>query len=257
MGQAQQRKQAILRMNHPCIFCAGRALATTEDHQPARALFDGKDWPEGYVFPACEPCNQASKHDEHILSLLVRFNSAREDDPQRRADFVKYTKAMRNNFPDVIKILTANEKRKFLKSERLRLPEGRALADLHIAGISADDAEQAFGKVLRKIMRALHWKHTGKIAPSDDRLAPVNWYTNAYLHVLHETGDFELFSKLPARPIIARARRDLSDQFVYRYGVNETKDVSVYLLMFRHSVIATGMVMQSDSELQEWESSQS
>jgi hypothetical protein len=70
----------------------------------------------------------------------------------------------------------------------LKLLEGAALADLHIAGISAGDAERSLGKVLRKIMRA-------------------------------------------------------------RYGVNETKDVSVYLLMFRHSVNATGMVMRSDVSL--------
>lgn len=242
---------------HPfCIFCGGNVPATTEDHQPARAFFDRKEWPEGYAFPACEPCNQSSKRDEQILALIVRFDSERADDPQRRADFVKYVRAMRNNFPDLLMILSANQKRQFFKSERLKLPKGTALADLHIAGLDARDSERAFETVLRKIMRALHWKHTGKVAPADDRLLLASWYTSAYLHVLHSSGDFDLFSQLPARPALVRNGRDLSDQFAYRYGVSETQDASVYMLMFRHSVIATGFVLQSDTALREWEAEQ-
>jgi len=65
----------------------GERPAATEDHQPAKALFDRKEWPEGYVFPACEPCNKATKH---AMSVLVRLAPEREDDPQRVADFRKY-----------------------------------------------------------------------------------------------------------------------------------------------------------------------
>jgi hypothetical protein len=61
----------------------GERPAATEDHHPAKALFDRKEWPEGYVFPACEPCNKATKHYEHVMSVLVRLASEREDDPQR------------------------------------------------------------------------------------------------------------------------------------------------------------------------------
>ncbi|WP_319796563.1 hypothetical protein [Nitrobacter sp.] len=252
MGQAKRRRASFL-LSHPvCIFCEGQSLATTEDHQPARSLFDRKEWPEGYVFPACETCNQASKHDEQILALLVRINSEREDDPQRRLDFQKYVRAMNNNFPAVLKILTANQKRQFFKSERMRLPSGTALADLHMAGIRASDANRAFGRVLRKIIRALHWKHTGQIAPIDDRMIALQWYTNAYLHILEEEGGWDIFIQLPSQPQIKRTGHDLSDQFSYRYGVNEARDVSAFLLAFRHSVIATGLVWQTEAAFREW-----
>jgi hypothetical protein len=69
MGQSKQRTRAL------CIFCGCVNHATTVDHQPARALFDRKEWPEGYAFPACEPSNQSSKHAENRLALLVRINS--------------------------------------------------------------------------------------------------------------------------------------------------------------------------------------
>lgn len=254
MGQATQRREQFLSKHRLCIFCEGRSPATTEDHQPARSLFDRKEWPEGYVFPACEACNQASKHDEQILALLVRINSDREDDPQRRSDFRKYIDAMKNNFPGVLTVLTANQKRQFLKSEQMRLAPGAALADLNMAGIRASDGDRAFGTVLRKILRALHWKHTGLIAPADDRMIVLQWYTNAYFHILQESGELDVLSKLPARPPIQRAKRDLSDQFVYRYGVNDTKEVSAFLLMFRQSVIVTGFVLQTEAVFRDWTS---
>jgi hypothetical protein len=82
LGKRKRRRLNIFDGNPLCCFC-GERPAVTEDHQPAKALFDSKEWPEGYVFPACEPCDKATKHYEHVMSVLVRLASEREDDPQR------------------------------------------------------------------------------------------------------------------------------------------------------------------------------
>ena len=124
MGEAKRRAQAILDASEGCIFCGGDSPSTTVDHQPARALFDRKEWPEGYAFPACEPCNQKSKHAENRLALLVRINSEREYDPRRRAEFQKYLQAMRNNFPGLLRPLSTREKRDLFKAEGMERPPG-------------------------------------------------------------------------------------------------------------------------------------
>ncbi|MBN9000641.1 MAG: hypothetical protein J0H75_00760, partial [Rhizobiales bacterium] len=51
---------------------------------------------------------------------------------------------------------------------------------------------------------------------------------------------------------IKRSGRDLSDEFAYRYGVNDSSEVSAFLLVFRHSVIATGLVFQTEDVFREW-----
>jgi hypothetical protein len=248
MGRAKQRRQAILDMNQPCIFCAGHSLATTEDHQPARALFDGREWPEGYAFPACEPCNRASKDAEHKLALLVRIDAENFDDPRRQEEFRKFIGAMGNNFPGLLKPLSTNEKRRFFKSEGITRPPGVALVDVHAAGIEADAAEKLFGIAMDKILRALHWKHTGNIVRWGEGVK-ASWYTNAYFEIFYQSEDAQFYTNLPVRPPIMRNKHDLSDQFVYRYGKDDAGELSAFLIAFRNSFIVTGIVAQSDEVL--------
>ncbi|MDF0581271.1 hypothetical protein [Bradyrhizobium yuanmingense] len=251
MGQAKQRERAILEMSRTCIFCAGRAPATTVDHQPARALFDRRDWPEGYAFPACEPCNQSSKAAEHKLAVLVRVDTQGQDDPVRRNEFQKFVVGMRNNFPGLLKPLSANEKRRVLKAEGITRPPGAALADMHMAGIEADAAEDLFDIVITKLLKALHWKHTGNIVRWDEGIKS-NWYSNAYFDAFYQNSkEAEFYMGLPACPPIIRNRRDLSDQFVYRYGKDNHGELSAFLIAFRRSFIVTGIVAQSDELLEE------
>jgi hypothetical protein len=250
MGQTKRRTRALLSMRTPCIFCGGATLATTFDHQPARALFDRRQWPEGYAFPACEPCNQASKHAEHKLALLVRIDSEREDDPVRTQEFRKYLTGMRNNFPGLLKPLSTNEKRRFFKSEGVSRPPGVALIDIHAAGIQAAAAEELFDMAMNKLLRALHWKHTGNIVRWGEGVK-ATWYSNAYFDVFYQSDEATFYTNLPDRPLITRHNRDLSDQFVYRYGKDDAGELSAFLIGFRNSFIVTGIVAQSDEVLQE------
>ena len=99
-----------------CCFCGGLVPATSRDHQPARALFDRKEWPEGYEFPACKQCNFESKQHEGVLAVFVRL-AIDGRDPQTNKDLGKYLDGMRNNYPDALRVLTTNEKRAFFKEE--------------------------------------------------------------------------------------------------------------------------------------------
>jgi hypothetical protein len=162
LGRRKRKRLDVLDGNPLCCFC-GERPAATEDHQRAKALFDRKEWPEGFVFPACEPCNKASKHYENVMSMLVRLAAAREDDPQRVADFLKYADAMRNNFPNLLRILSTREKRNHFQVEGISRPDGVAFADLRMVGIDDDLATTAVEAVLRKLLRAFYYKHTGTI----------------------------------------------------------------------------------------------
>jgi hypothetical protein len=120
----------------------------------------------------------------------------REDDPQRVADFRKYVDAMGNNFPNLLRILSTREKRNHFKVEGISKPDGVAFADLRMIGIGDDLATTAVETVLRKLLRAFYYKHTGTILPKDADVA-VRWVPNAYFHTLAEPEFAWVFKALP------------------------------------------------------------
>jgi hypothetical protein len=90
MGEAKAKisKKAEFLLRHPeCIYCG--APATTVDHCPPRCFFAGKHGPEGYEFPACQPCNSGARLDEQALSVLVCIEPQTEMQPERGRQWMK------------------------------------------------------------------------------------------------------------------------------------------------------------------------
>jgi hypothetical protein len=81
MGEAKQRKirqRRFLEEHNLCCFCGGTIEATTVDHVPARTCFKGRAYPETFEFPACQPCNAASRIDEIAFSFFVKKMGVRK-----------------------------------------------------------------------------------------------------------------------------------------------------------------------------------
>src|SRR4051794_40646259 len=101
MGAAKG-KRAIREQflkDHPlCCFCGGATTATTEDHVPSRALFRDRQWPEGYVFPACQKCNGVSSKHELIIAMLGRTYPDVEDETHKE-QVVKLMRSVHFYFP--------------------------------------------------------------------------------------------------------------------------------------------------------------
>jgi hypothetical protein len=72
LGSKKQKKINFLTKHPVCCFCGGETPATEPDHIPSRVLFDNRQWPEGYEFPACVACNRETRHDEQIVAMLSR-----------------------------------------------------------------------------------------------------------------------------------------------------------------------------------------
>jgi hypothetical protein len=242
LGRKKRARLELFDRQPLCIFCAGASSAATIDHQPARALFDAKRAPEGYEFPACEPCNRKSKDAEHVLTTLVRLK-ADDQSEQRDLDFAKSAKAMKNNFPELLRVLAPAEKRGFVKSRGIYRPIGRAFPlDLPMVAIDPDIAGNAVDMVFRKIMCALHYKHTQQILPAAGEVT-LKWATNVGLRELL-SGEVEAFiGGLAGKPTLSRNGKDLSDQFDYRYSVADDLSASGYFIKFRQSLFGAGVVL--------------
>lgn len=242
LGGKKRKQLGLLGRQSLCIFCGGTTPASTVDHQPARSFFDGRVWPEGYEFPACEPCNKKSKDQEHVLTTLVRLKGEAEQNAQRELDFAKFAKAMKNNFPGLLRVLGPDEKNGFIKSRGLWVPVGRAFPlQLPMVAIDQQIAGAAIDAVFRKLMCALHYKHTGNILPADTTTT-VKWCTNAGLPEFMTEEMKALVAGLTEKPLV-RSGKDLSDQFDYRYRTSEDGSASMYFVKFRQSIFGAGVVL--------------
>ena len=242
-GRKKRRRLNLLDRQPLCIFCGGSVPASTIDHQPARSFFDAKHSPEGYEFPACEPCNKKSKDHEHVLTTLVRLKGDGQQNDQRELDFAKYAKAMRNNFPDLLRTLGPGEKQGFVKSRGVFVPVGRAFpVQLPMVAIDPKIAGAAVDTVFRKLMCALHYKHTGEILPADAEIT-VKWTTNAALPDFMTEEMKTFVAGLTNEPRLTRNGKDLADQFDYRYQVADDLSASAYFVKFRQSLYGVGVVL--------------
>jgi hypothetical protein len=251
LGSKKRRILGLLDRQPLCIFCGGTTPASTGDHLPARSFFDGRVWPERYEFPACEPCNKKSKDQEHVLTTLVRLKGEGAHNTQQQVEFAKFAKAMKNNFPGLLRVLGPDEKNGFIKSRGLWVPVGRAFPQqLPVVAIDQQLAGAAVDAVFRKLICALHYKHTGNILPADGTIT-VKWCTNVALSQFM-TDDMKAFvAGLTEKPTLARDGKDLSDQFDYRYRTSDDGNSSMYFIKFRQSIFGAGIVTSKPDEKME------
>lgn len=223
----------VLR-DHPwCIFCGGVTKAVELDHIPARVSFARRAWPHGYVFPSCRSCNARSSQDEQIIALFSRLYPDASTEAEAN-EVNSMFKAMANNHPDLLSQLqpTARQVRSFLKKSGIELPPGTFLHEFPILSAAAPRLNDAMATVTRKLILALHWKHTGIIIPPQGGIT-WRWYSNVdkYLGNLPDL----LFEVIRPAEVPMRGQFDLSDQFHYAYATAPDGAFSLFFVAFRQA----------------------
>ncbi|MBO4221922.1 hypothetical protein [Bradyrhizobium neotropicale] len=248
MGDKKRRKQAFLAAHPICCFCGGNTPATTEDHVPARGIFDGRQWPEGYSFPACEPCNGLTRHDEKIVAMLARLLFFDDNETELQSfERRRAMDAVRQAFPEAYRAmrLKPNEVRAFLKRTGRTRDGYETLGDIPIISIGQPIFMTALRSFAAKLFCALHYKHTGRIVPTSGVIV-TRFLSNA--QVFDGMFPKEVLSLVGNPPDLRRARTSLNDQFGYEYKVAEESTISLFACGFRQSFAMIGMVSEVDDE---------
>ena len=237
MGAKAKHRKEFLAKHPVCCFCGGVRPAEEPDHVPSRVLFDDRQWPEGFEFPACVKCNRATRHDEQVVAMLSRIYP----DPtteKGRAETYERIRAAAHNYPEILEEMrpTARQLRK--ASEKYGL--GESYADLPALSVKGPRINAAIENVGRKLFCALYYMHTGQIVPPDGGVA-IRWFTNVQI-------DADEIPRSLA-PLLAnfgkteRSRTKLDDQFFYRWVVpSDSKNVAAFLAFFRRSFALLGYV---------------
>jgi hypothetical protein len=226
MGMSRKRKDAFKAAHPFCIFCGGQAEATTIEHCPPRAMFQNRDWPEGFEFPACADCNNGSADDDLIVSFLARtdpFNDTGNIDGRVPA----IIDSVHQKFPGLIRKMlpSANEARRI--NERLGIAPAAGRTNQEAGAVHVtDEMHQAVGVFAAKLVKAIYYMQTSTPFPSGARLA-MRWFTNAEL--LTNNGRYSTFDLLQEMagfaPELRRAKSFLNDQFSYKVSLSEERDL--------------------------------
>lgn len=241
MGSKKRRLEKF-KAEHPiCCFCGGHRATETEDHVPSRSIFLSRIWPKGYVFPACVSCNQATAGDEAIIAMLSRFDPTYDEEVDgNREESDKLIQAFSEKHPALVKAMlpTANEVRRSLKKLGISKPDSVGYGEIPIVKVPPElhAAVLRFGS---KLVKALHYKHTGRIVPSDAGIR-VYWHTNAQ----HMAGKFpnELLEIFRELALPARDSTPLHDQFSYSYSVSTDSALGGYVVAFRRAFSIIGLL---------------
>jgi hypothetical protein len=247
MGAGKKRKERFLEKHPTCCFCGGVAPATTEDHQPSRQLFFGRQWPEGYAFPACHPCNAATRLDEPIFALIARSNTGNAPlTEQEKQEAEALFQFLRNNRPDIraeMRLSTARTRREM--SDRLGA-SGVNIDPIDIGAVHIGPLiRSTMSRVGFKLGAALYYHHTGRILPPSGGVL-VQWRT-IYQDHIGEGFPPKLMQYLTGTPTLIRSTKLLDGQFTYNYAPLAEADAVAFLgtfsfsfqmLMYAHSDVA-------------------
>lgn len=247
MGNKRKKREKFLAEHKYCCFCGGGTPSKEEDHFPSRALFDNRQWPEGYVFPTCVYCNRITRKEETIVAFISRLYAVSENDIHIK-DFEKYAKSLEYNYPGFLQRMfpTTINIRNAVKKYDIKLPKGQAKSEAPLVNLEDPIIDRAIRIFGRKLLLALYYKHAGMILPQEGGVV-LRWYTNLQV----ENGEIppEMKSILSNIPPLVRCKTSLGDQFAYAYGITDCKGGSAYIINFRKSFSLVGFVYSSASRL--------
>lgn len=242
----RMRRQAFFDKHPMCCFCGGKTPAVEIDHIPARHLFAGRQWPEGYEFPACAACNDESAEDELVMGFLVRIQlsnmSADEEKELERAVW-----NIGDRHPELLKgmrELSRIETRRFLREQGVSITSFPWEPYVVTVPEMLMDVPKRYGE---KLGKALYYMHTGQIIPKDGFVS-VSAMTNTQF--MSPKFPIERFTILDRKPILARSGKSLEKQFAYRYAVPEDGGGAAFLVQFRES---TAMLILAHESMANYE----
>ena len=223
MGNSRRKKAQFLQDHPVCCYCGGQA--STIDHCPPRSFFRGRHAPEGYEFPACDACNQATKDVEQVVACSFRFTLI---EPELDLQMQKLIKGVKNNHPAIFREWhgTGGAARRRLLREKF----GGAGDSMYREGFGAaeigPDALTMMKQFGDKLLRALFYKHAGHRLNGRAFAELVSWINN----------DDYLDKALQFAPILPEMTNkctefDLGSQFLYRF--NCSSDLGVFYAVVR------------------------
>jgi hypothetical protein len=234
VGQAKLKRQAhaaILAHHSGCIYCAGTNAATTIEHMPPIAVFEGKQRPKGFEFPACGPCNNGTSHSDLVAALLARIWPDADSEIQKK-DLKKLLGAVANNIPQLLSEMSIGRAGEKLARKQYNLP-----TDVHPMRADGPLLTHYMHTFAAKFGFALHYEINGEPVPTAGGVQ-VMWFSN--VQDLNDQIPQMLVDMLPSPSTLQQGVKSVAEQFKYSQAVVESGHL-LYLASFNKSFAVAGI----------------
>lgn len=194
-------------------------------------MFQGRHWPEGFEFPACESCNHGTSNDDLLVAFLARLDPTGQDRNQD-GRFLAIMRSVNDEFPGLLEkmIVSSNEARRRNKALGLVPAPGQTHRDTSPVKLPSE-MHVAVGEFAKKLAKGVYYQETSKAFPETGCLL-LNWFTN--IDFVRHGGFivFDLLKEIAGQvPRLKRSKILLNDQFEYK--VSMADDNSIFLLQAR------------------------
>jgi len=223
-------------------------------------MFHGRAWPEGFKFPACGYCNDASTKSEQVVAML----SLVWPDPRTESEedeIIRAMQGLKNNQPALVdELLEAWEgrgvgetdtmvSRRIARKMNLTLAPGMTYADLGVVKANGPLLSAAMDVYARKLLCALYYLYSGGVIVCRDSAMSYVWFSNA--QGASSEVPTEIMTPLMASGSIIRSNQFLGDQFSVEYAMSDDKNDAVFRATFRQAFMIIGFVRRPASQLKE------
>lgn len=232
MGAGTRHRQQFLREHQWCAFCGGDTRATTIEHCPPRALFQNRQWPEGFEFPACASCNHGTSDDDLLISLIGRMNPFAETGNQDGKQ-VGLFHSVDKQYPGFFEQMMPGAVEARRRNRGLGIVPRQGQTHQEAGAVKVpDELHEAVCSLGEKLGKGVFYNETGSAFPSDGCLL-LHWFTNEQLFREGSYPAFDLLQHVEGKaPPTERAGKFLGDQFEYKLSLGSENTVFILQCRF-------------------------
>jgi len=209
-GKARSRtRENILATEPRCIYCPG--LPETLEHMPSRGMLEGKNRPSGMEYAACAACNSGTRGADVVAAVVARIHPDHGGESWQAREIRKLLPALEAFAPGVREELSQPSKSRI---EWVRRPGSGVLQ--RVVRVSADGPKlKAYLSVYgAKLAMALYREHVGSALPLNGAV----WCQFALNGGMTQEHLDQRVKILPLRETLRQGRKNVGDQFAYRYN---------------------------------------
>jgi hypothetical protein len=215
MGEAKRKsraREAILAVEPRCIYCPGPA--STLEHMPPTGMFRDRQRPSGMEYAACDACNAATRGSDAVAALMARLDPENRDASWQAQEIRRLVLAIDAYAPGVRQELTLPGKVTRGWMPRSGSTLFQPTVRVHADGPCVKAHLCAFGA---KLAMALFREHVGIALPVSGAIW-CQFSLNAGMTQEQLNARIRI---LPIHETLRQGRKNVGDQFVYRYNCDE------------------------------------
>lgn len=195
-------------------------------------MFQYRQWPEGFEFPACATCNHRTGDHDLLIAMLARMDPF-EEKGNKDGKLEGLMKMANRQYPDLFSKMmpSANQARRQNRELGMQPAPGQTHQEAGSVKVPKE-IHNAVCVLARKLAKGVFYREAGTIFPDEGCLL-LNWFTNADLLRDGKYVVFDLLKELGGNaPPVYRSGKYLNDQFEYKLSLSPEKEILVLQARF-------------------------